>query len=205
MKCALLAGLLLLSGCPAPPPPESRPPAADEPSKPARVPKGCEANQSGAWVHEKTPAYRYLARDDGVTLEMALLRAASTAPDAGIADAGEPIPWAQLSLFGVIAVATTIPPPAPPSPPDFSWPEDGGVRVLLARTSNGFIGETRSYSGACAVSWPTEVFACFDGGLLIRSAARAAIDEACNSPPQATVPVMVEHRLVRLVLDGGVL
>src|SRR5438045_3884508 len=85
-----------LAACPRAAKPSETPvaPAAPPPPAPIHVPSGCEANQSGEWVHSQNASYRYLARDDGGTLELALLRTVSE-PDAG----GWEISDAELSTF----------------------------------------------------------------------------------------------------------
>jgi hypothetical protein len=39
-----------------------------------RIPAGCEADQSGTWVHEEDASFRYGARDDGRTLVLTMER-----------------------------------------------------------------------------------------------------------------------------------
>jgi hypothetical protein len=96
-------------------------------------------------------------------------------------------------------------------------PADGGARpalpasprVVLDRTSHGFVGHTeaRTFSASgqvCAASFPTEVVACPPDGLTLR-AAFITLDDQCQvtPPPPGTPPL--EHRLLRksLAADGG--
>jgi hypothetical protein len=55
--------------CPA------RTPTVSEPSRPVRVPPGCEKNQAGEYHHAENPAFRYLGEDDGGTLTLTVVRA----------------------------------------------------------------------------------------------------------------------------------
>lgn len=143
---------------------------------PVQVPEGCLANQSGEYVHEGNPAYRYRARDDGGTLVLWLEQ--GPPPDGGPRQALAQAP-----------------------------------RVVLERTPEGFAGRTeaRTFTASgqsCEVSFPTRVVACLPGGLTLRAAPSAALDELCRAPPEtpggAPRP-MVEHRLLRnpLARDGG--
>lgn len=67
--------VLLCAACARalPPPP---------PLPPPRLPPGCEASLAGPWVLASDPGWRYLARDDGGTLEL-LVTQAGAPPDAG--------------------------------------------------------------------------------------------------------------------------
>lgn len=84
-----------------------------------------------------------------------------------------------------------------------SAPDGGGrVSIALARTPRGFIGQARATAFVvtgqpCPVEFFTEVIACDDAGLLLRSAATAAVDESCRPPPSAVHAAMMEHRLIR--------
>jgi hypothetical protein len=134
--------------------PAPAPPAGEA----VKVPPGCEANQSGSWVHASNEAFRYRAADDGGALVLTL--------DRGDGGTGEP-------------------------------------EVVLARTPAGFRGATyaagfNATGRECRVAFPTEVSACSDGGLLLRAAAKASIDDACQPPSAAAPPSMVEQPLVRV-------
>ena len=81
---------------------------------------------------------------------------------------------------------------------------DGGSRVsiTLARTPRGFVGQARatafvSTGQPCPVEFFTEVIACDEAALLLRSAATTAVDESCRAPPSAVHAAMMEHRLIR--------
>jgi len=83
-------------------------------------------------------------------------------------------------------------------------------RVVLERTSHGFVGRTeaRAFAGAgqsCSVSFPTEVVACAQDALTLRAAMSAQVNELCQAPaPAPSAPAaaaMLEHRLLRA--DGG--
>ncbi|HME91880.1 MAG TPA: hypothetical protein VKE49_10685 [Myxococcaceae bacterium] len=84
-----------------------------------------------------------------------------------------------------------------------SAPDGGGrVSIALARTARGFIGQARATAFVttgqpCPVEFFTEVIGCDDAGLLLRSAATAAVDESCRTPPGGIHAAMMEHRLIR--------
>ncbi|HSP77652.1 MAG TPA: hypothetical protein VLQ93_03940 [Myxococcaceae bacterium] len=88
-------------------------------------------------------------------------------------------------------------------------PRDAGtVRIILERTPEGFVGQTRATtftpSGEpCPVHFPTEVVACDDAGLTLRSVAATALDEDCRPAPQEGRQVWREQRLVRGAPDAG--
>jgi len=86
--------------------------------------------------------------------------------------------------------------------------EDGGTAgpadavIVLERTPGGFQGVTRAQvttptGRRCPAEFPTEVVACEDGGLVLRAAPGAQVDEACRPPPRPTPGVALEQRLVR--------
>lgn len=84
--------------------------------------------------------------------------------------------------------------------------EDGGTFVLLTRTPNGFTGATQAVvftqrGVRCRVAFPTDVSACTDGGLVLRSAASGSVDEQCRAPERAAPAARVEHRLLRIDLQ----
>ena len=84
---------------------------------------------------------------------------------------------------------------------------DAGPQIRLARTARGFVGQVQAIgflaSGqACQVEFPTEVVACEDGGVVLRSAATALPpDELCRPPQGGSPTLMLEHRLNRLEPD----
>jgi hypothetical protein len=88
-------------------------------------------------------------------------------------------------------------------------PTDGGtVAIVLNRTPDGFVGETRAtgFSAAgtpCPVAFPTEVTACETRGLTLRSAASAAIGEDCRPAPSGPSPARLQQVLVRGAPDAG--
>ena len=76
------------------------------------------------------------------------------------------------------------------------------VSVSLFRTPRGFLGQTDAVpfvatGRACPVSFPTEIIACEDAGLTLRSAVSSAVDESCEPSQAPAHRVMAEHRLVR--------
>ena len=93
---------------------------------------------------------------------------------------------------------------------------DGGVgagappnrtSIVLERTPDGFVGAARAevwptQSVACSVSFPTEVAACRDAGLVLRTADAIGVDESCRIAPASAVP-MREVELLRLIIDRG--
>lgn len=97
----------------------------------------------------------------------------------------------------VLALKRTDTPPS-----DAGW---ASTRIVLTRTPDGFNGATRttafnSLHQSCAVALPTQLIACGDGGLTLRSAEKLAIDPSCQ--PSATPPQLVDQTLVRTV-DAG--
>jgi hypothetical protein len=91
---------------------------------------------------------------------------------------------------------------------------DGGTsdrassaRVMLRRTPNGLVGETRAPrmgpSGpGCEASLPVELTGCPDGGLLLRTVERLRVDGQC-APVDASPPETRSYLLVRPSSDGG--
>jgi hypothetical protein len=87
--------------------------------------------------------------------------------------------------------------------------EDGGPPaaralapiVALQRTPHGFSGatQTQAFVGTrpCEVAFPAQVIACSDGGLVLRAAARASLDESCKPPPGPATWPWVDHHLLR--------
>jgi hypothetical protein len=87
-------------------------------------------------------------------------------------------------------------------------PDAGSVGILLHRTPEGFVGETRATgftaSGTpCPVSFPTEAVACTDAGLTLRAASSTAIDEGCRPATSGAAPVRQEQVLLRGRPDAG--
>ena len=81
-----------------------------------------------------------------------------------------------------------------------------GVALRLTRSPKGFAGEATGVGlrGAveCPVRFPTELTACFDGGLALRSAATASFDERCQPPPSGPPPLMLDQTLLRERNEG---
>ena len=80
--------------------------------------------------------------------------------------------------------------------------EANPVSVSLSRTAKGFVGETQAVlfvatGRACPVDFPTEIIACDDAGLLLKSAISSAVDESCQPSQAPAHTVMAEHRLAR--------
>lgn len=95
--------------------------------------------------------------------------------------------------------------------------EDGGATISLTRTPNGFLGSTEATvftprGARCPVSFPTEVVGCPDGGLVLRAAVTASVDDNCQLPKKVAPAPKLEHLLVRVsneepaprVIDAGV-
>jgi len=81
-------------------------------------------------------------------------------------------------------------------------PDGGRMSIWLARTPRGLVGQARAIafvpSGQpCPVEFLTEVISCDDAGILVRSAASAAVDESCRSQQSPSPTAMMEHRLLR--------
>ena len=70
----------------------------------------------------------------------------------------------------------------------FANAPDGGakdVRIALTRTPAGFLGSTRAtafnaVSQPCAISLPTSVAACSDGGVTLRTVGAVELDARCQ-------------------------
>ncbi len=81
--------------------------------------------------------------------------------------------------------------------------EPNPVSVSLSRTAKGFAGETQAVlfvatGRACHVEFPTEIIACDDAGLMLKSAISSAVDESCQPSKAPAHAVMAEHRLARV-------
>lgn len=94
--------------------------------------------------------------------------------------------------------------------PESATPSDAGsaVTIVLERTPEGFVGETRAttYTPAgveCPVRFTTQAIACEPGGLTLRSVTSAALDENCAPAPQGPSPEWKEQRLLRGEPDAG--
>ena len=79
-----------------------------------------------------------------------------------------------------------------------------GARIQLLRTPHGFVGQTQAMvtlrSGQrCPIEFPTEMIACDDAGILLRSATAALPpDDLCRSARAGISAATLEHRLNRL-------
>ncbi|MCE9667413.1 hypothetical protein LY474_06255 [Myxococcus stipitatus] len=87
-------------------------------------------------------------------------------------------------------------------------PDASSASIVLERTPAGFVGQTRATgftgSGApCPVSFPTEVVACDDAGLTLRSVASTSIDEGCQPSRSGPPPVRLQQVLLRNTPDAG--
>lgn len=87
-------------------------------------------------------------------------------------------------------------------------PDASTATIVLQRTPGGFVGQTHATgftsSGApCPVTFPTEVEACADAGLTLRSAASTAIDEGCRTAPSGAPTVRLRQVLLRGEPDAG--
>ncbi len=88
-------------------------------------------------------------------------------------------------------------------------PDAGAINLVLSRTPQGFVGETRAtgFNAAgspCPARFPTEVTACADDSLRLRTVASTALDEACLPPPSGPPPRWTEQVLRRGAPDAGV-
>lgn len=114
------------------------------------------------------------------------------ATDAGADDAGLPATASALVLDSDGCM------PSAPSP----------TTVVLQRTGDGFVGQTHAMllhpTGRwCEVTFRTEVLACGDGGLTLRTETGRALGEECQAPAHPLPEPLVVQRLVRPSLDAG--
>ena len=71
---------------------------------------------------------------------------------------------------------------------------DGGTAIIVERTPDGFVGATHAVAWpspgvACPVSFPTEVTACPDAGLVLRAVDAVGVDETCRAAPATGAPL----------------
>jgi hypothetical protein len=71
---------------------------------------------------------------------------------------------------------------------------DGGTSIIVERTTEGFVGATHAVAWpsqrvACPVSFPTEVTACRDTGLVLRAVDAVGVDETCRAAPPTAAPL----------------
>jgi hypothetical protein len=67
-----------------------------------------------------------------------------------------------------------------------SGQDSNPISIVLSRTPQGFLGETRAMvfvtSGrVCSVEFPTELVGCDEGGLVLKSAMSRNVDESCRA------------------------
>jgi hypothetical protein len=179
------------------------------------VPPGCLADLSGAWVHADDPTWRYDGVDDGGTLTLRVTRAEAIVDagfrprhfraerDAGL-DAGVPHrPDAGLNGArdaGPDAGADAGEPDAGQAASDAG--SSNLVRVVLQRTSAGFIGNTIASlahpSGRlCEVRFRTEVVSCEDAGLTLSTESAAPLGDECQLPARPQPVLQLRHLLIR--------
>ena len=131
------------------------------------IPKGCDADLSGAWLYgdnddagnNPNAAWHYLAQDDAGVLVLSAFRSET--------DAGPPAATVVLRRGNAGFTGEVL-----------------GKAMLPS-------GEE------CDVKLPAEVRSCGPTGLLIASAASTAVGEGCQTPPQPRPSALVEHRLTR--------
>lgn len=94
--------------------------------------------------------------------------------------------------------------------PQSATPQDAGsaVNIVLERTPEGFVGETRAttYTPAgvtCPVRFTTQATVCDARGLTLRAVASTALDENCAPAPNGPPPEWKEQRLLRGEPDAG--
>lgn len=83
-----------------------------------------------------------------------------------------------------------------------SDPESATVSIVVTRTPDGFVGETRAtgFNAAgtpCPVAFPTEVTACDAQGLTLRSVASLTLGEDCRPASGGPAPARLQQVLVR--------
>jgi hypothetical protein len=80
-------------------------------------------------------------------------------------------------------------------------PDAGAITISVARTPEGFVGETHatgfSAGTPCPVKFPTEVTACAPETLTLRSVEKTSLDEACRPAPSGPPPAWTEQVLRR--------
>ena len=76
------------------------------------------------------------------------------------------------------------------------------VSIVLERTPEGFVGDTRATAftaagASCPVSFPTRAAACDEQGLTLRSVTSMALDEDCRPATSGPAPEWKEQRLLK--------
>ena len=183
--------MLLLGGC-------HRPASTPPPPAPIAVPRGCERTFTGAWTHTQDKTFHYQLSDDGHTLVLLAQRLGPAAPrgaDAGVPDAGlssavrATTPNAGADAGGVARGDAGVNAQAPEP-----------VRVVLERTSHGFVGEVQAQvelpDHRCEVTFPAEVLACSADEIRLRVTPSRSVDPTCATAPLPPAP-WAEHRIRR--------
>ncbi|MFL5319290.1 MAG: hypothetical protein ACJ790_06500 [Myxococcaceae bacterium] len=83
--------------------------------------------------------------------------------------------------------------------------EDGGAVITLTRSPNGFTGATEAQvftprGAKCRVGFPTDVTSCFDGGIGLRAAVSASVDETCQTPKKVAPAPKLDHLLLKIAV-----
>jgi len=212
MRTWWVVPVLAVGACQRPPPP-APPPAPARPT--VVVPDGCLADLSGDWVHVMDPSFRYRATDDGGTVDFVVTRVelpdarfhprkfrdAGVASPVGRADAGAPLrrdAGVPTDAGGADAG------PATPADDDAGVPAPS-LHLVLSRTAQGFVGETRLTvqhpSGRdCEAVFHAEVVDCRDGGVVIEATPSISLGDACQAPESGAAAPPVRHALRRPAL-----
>lgn len=152
------------------------------------------------WIHATAAGWRYVARDDGGTVDLDVWRLPPESTDAGRplgawrihTDGGRTVPDAGAAVDAGAQDAGAGPLPQ--------------AHVVLRRTERGFFGTSRGEAAlkdgtVCPLVLPVEVAACGDGGLTLRAPPAATLDARCQEPPSPKSPEWLTHPLVRA--DAG--
>lgn len=189
---------LALAGCPRAPTSTVEMPARGE----IRIPEGCDTALEGEWVHARDSSYRYLGKDDGVTLVLEAQRvAAPSTVDEAVADAtnapseDEDDDEDDASLEEQLAEAQPARSELAPV-------------ITLTRGPEGFTGSTVAQQflpdgTACEVPYPTTLTSCSETGLTLSTATYVAVDAECTPAPTQGESPREEHRLVRPGMRRG--
>ena len=216
--------LTLFAACPRPLPPQP-PPTPPPPPPPIVVPEGCLENLSGEWTHAEDPSFHYAGEDDGGTLTLVVHRefpdaggfrprrfvrdagarverAPGPGTDAGV-DAGGDAGPSDSTLDGDAGALEPGPDGGAPTLEPLATPV-----IVLQRTPRGFVGLTSATvqhptGRSCTAAYPTELVACADGGLLLRTRSAIALGDTCEAPASPGPVVTAQHRLIRPVPDAG--
>ena len=80
------------------------------------IPKGCEANLSGPYLHAKSPSFRYLGEDDGGTLVLYVRREGMDGGTGMVADPGNTRVVLTRSNLGFVGQTLSVQPNALQTP-----------------------------------------------------------------------------------------